>query len=306
MRPEPGYLSLPPSPLEPLSDAHLERAGVELWVKRDDLLAPAPGDPFCGNKCRKLKYNLAAAREQGYERLLSFGGAYSNHIAALAAAGRRYGFETIGLIRGEAVDNPVLARARHDGMYLHFIDRATYRRKAEPALLARWQEEMGPAYILPEGGSNDAALAGCAEIVGEVEKQLGRPADYLAVACGTGGTLAGLLRAAQRASRLLGVSVLKGHFMRGAVTDLLSDSAVAAEWEVWEDAHHGGYARSSPELERFIAAFERQHGLPLEPIYSGKLFYALYQRLQANYFRPGTRIVAIHTGGVYNRPRGAS
>ncbi|MBC8084980.1 MAG: pyridoxal-phosphate dependent enzyme, partial [Hymenobacter sp.] len=173
--------------LQPLAEPEAARRGIRLLLLRDDLAHPA----LPGNKWRKLKYNLREARHQGHDTLLTFGGAFSNHIAAVATAGRLYGLRTIGLIRGEAMAplNPTLARATADGMALRYLTRSTYRRKQEPAFLAELLRETGPAYLIPEGGSNALALPGCAELVAELAAQTSF--DYLCVACGTGGTLAG-------------------------------------------------------------------------------------------------------------------
>ena len=182
-------LNHPPSPLTELRHPAWQATGVQLFVKRDDLLAPAPGDPFCGNKWRKLKYNLLQYREKGYEQLLSFGGAYSNHLAALASAGQWLGISTIGVVRGdEPMDSPTLRRAEAAGMRLIFIARSAYRWLSQDA--AYWQALYPNAYILPEGGSNEAALRGCAELAQEIRVQLGAWPEVIATACGTGGRAA--------------------------------------------------------------------------------------------------------------------
>ena len=193
-----------PSPLEELPDGRLTRAGLRLYLKRDDLISPQ----IPGNKWRKLKYNLAAARTQGHHALLTFGGAYSNHIRATAAAGHYFGFATVGVIRGEEhlPLNPSLDYAVRHGMRLAYLDRATYRDKMSPGVIAGLHGRFGDFYLLPEGGSNAAALPGCAEIPGEI----GRPFDLICCPCGTGGTLAGLAHGLGAAQRALGFSVLKG------------------------------------------------------------------------------------------------
>ena len=158
----------PSSPLQRLHDQRWEERGVAFWIKRDDLLAPAPNDPLCGNKWRKLQYNLIQAKQEGYTQLLTFGGAYSNHLAAVASAGRHFDFKTVGVVRGESVENPTLVRAQQDGMRLHFIDRTSYRSKTDPLFLKTLLEQFGPAYILPEGGTNDAAYGGCRQLATEI------------------------------------------------------------------------------------------------------------------------------------------
>jgi len=299
-------LNHPPSPLTELRHPAWQATGVQLFVKRDDLLAPAPGDPFCGNKWRKLKYNLLQYREKGYEQLLSFGGAYSNHLAALASAGQWLGISTIGVVRGdEPMDSPTLRRAEAAGMRLIFIARSAYRRLSQDA--AYWQALYPNAYILPEGGSNEAALRGCAELAQEIRDQLGAWPEVIATACGTGGTLAGLILGVEGEEKnqplphLLGVPVLKGGFMAAAVEAFLQAGGrvppARAGWDIADGFHHGGYAKKSADLMHFI---ENMHdlGLPLEPVYTAKLFYALFSLQAGGRFAPGSRLVAIHTGGL--------
>ena len=280
---------------EPIAAAH----GVRLLLWRDDLAHP----DLPGNKARKLKHNLAAARQQGHRVLLTFGGAYSNHIAAVAAAGRLFGFQTIGLIRGDepapgTALNPTLARAAADGMKLHYLDRTAYRRRAEPEFLAGVLAEFGPAYMLPEGGTNGLALPGCAELVAEIRQQVAF--DALAVAVGTGGTLAGLLTGLVGTEQAVGVAALKnGSFLRGEI-DELTQSATGrtyTNYSVQTDYHCGGYARYSADLLAFIARFRQRHGVLLDPIYTGKLLFGVLDLLAQGYFASGSTVVAIHTGG---------
>ena len=285
--------------LQPLAEPLAAARGVRLLLWRDDLAHP----DLPGNKARKLKHNLAAARQQGHRMLLTFGGAYSNHIAAVAAAGRLYGFQTIGLIRGDVpapdtARNPTLARAAADGMALHYLDRTTYRRRAEPAFLAEVLARFGPAYLLPEGGTNALALPGCAELVAEIRQQVAF--DALAVAVGTGGTLAGLLTGLAGAEQAVGVAALKnGGFLRKEI-DALTRAATGhayPDYSVQTDYHFGGYAKYSAELLAFIARFRQQHGVLLDPIYTGKLLFGVLDLVVRGYFAPGSTVVAIHTGG---------
>ncbi|WP_258048970.1 1-aminocyclopropane-1-carboxylate deaminase/D-cysteine desulfhydrase [Hymenobacter sp. NBH84] len=191
--------------LQELPEPVAARRNIRLLLLRDDLTQPA----LPGNKWRKLKYNLREARHLGHNTLLTFGGAYSNHLAAVAAAGPLHGFRTVGVVRGEPTLplNPTLAGAQAHGMQLHYLDRATYRRKTEPEVLAELLREVGPAYVIPEGGSNALALPGCAELVTELTQQT--DFDYLCVACGTGGTLAGLLTGLAGTRQAIGVAALK-------------------------------------------------------------------------------------------------
>ena len=273
--------------------------GVRLLLWRDDLAHP----DLPGNKARKLKYNLAAARQQGHRTLLTFGGAYSNHIAAVATAGRLFGFQTIGLIRGDepapgTALNPTLARAAADGMALYYLDRTAYRRRAEPEFVAGLLARLGPAYVLPEGGTNALALPGCAELVAEIRQQ--GAFDALAVAVGTGGTLAGLLTGLAGSEKAIGVAALKnGSFLRAEV-DALTRAATGqayTNYVVQTDYHFGGYAKFSAPLLNFIAQFRQRHGMLLDPIYTGKLLFGVLDLIGRGYFAPGSSVVAIHTGG---------
>ncbi|MDO7851001.1 1-aminocyclopropane-1-carboxylate deaminase/D-cysteine desulfhydrase [Hymenobacter convexus] len=280
---------------EPIAAAQ----GVRLLLWRDDLAHP----DLPGNKARKLKYNLLAAQEQGHRTLLTFGGAYSNHLAAVATAGGLWGFRTIGLVRGDAppagtAPNPTLARAAADGMALHYLDRSTYRRRAELEFLAEVQARFGPAYVLHEGGTNALALPGCAELVSEIRAETAF--DALAVAVGTGGTLAGLLTGLRGPEEAIGVAALKnGGFLRTEI-DALTQQATGETFHNYSlktDYHFGGYAKYSADLLAFIQQFRQQHGVLLDPIYTGKLLFGVLDLIRQGHFARGSRVVAIHTGG---------
>ena len=277
--------------------------GVRLLLWRDDLVNP----DLPGNKARKLKYNLAAARQQGHHTLLTFGGAYSNHIAAVATAGRLFGFKTIGLIRGDAPTegtkrpplNPTLARATADGMALHYLDRSSYRRRAAPEFIAEQLARFGPAYVLPEGGTNTLALPGCAELVAEIRHRTGF--DALAVAAGTGGTLAGIVTGLVGEEQAVGVAALKrGGFLKDEIDALIQQATgqAFANFSLHIDYHFGGYANYSAELLGFIQRFQDKHGILLDPIYTGKLLYGVLDLIDNGYFPRGSTVVAIHTGGL--------
>jgi 1-aminocyclopropane-1-carboxylate deaminase/D-cysteine desulfhydrase-like pyridoxal-dependent ACC family enzyme len=253
------------------------------------------------NKARKLKYNLLAARQQGHNALLTFGGAYSNHIAAVAAAGHQHGLRTIGLIRGEATLplNPTLAQAAAHGMQLHYLDRSSYRRRAEPAFVAELLARHGPAYVLPEGGTNALALPGCAELVAEIRQEM--VFDTLAVAVGTGGTLAGLLTGLAGRQQAIGIAALKnGSFLQAEIDTLTQQATgrVFDNYSLCTNYHFGGYARYSPELLAFIRQFQQQHGPLLDPIYTGKMMAGVFDLLAKGHFPAGSTVVAIHTGGL--------
>jgi 1-aminocyclopropane-1-carboxylate deaminase len=282
-----------PSPAEELRDGRLARSGVRLWVKRDDLIHP----DLPGNKWRKLKYNLQAAGEAGHGTLLTFGGAYSNHIRATAAVGAFFGFQTVGVIRGEEHQplNWSLAYAASRGMRLAYLDRAAYRAKGSPAVLAGLRRDHGAFYLLPEGGSNGPAVRGCAELPGEI----GFGFDLICCPCGTGGTLAGIAAGLDPGQQALGFSVLKGgEFLAGEVARLQREAAGTASgnWRVVCDFHFGGFARKTPELDRFIAGFRERHGIELDWVYAAKMMYGIFALAGRGAFRPGTRIVAVITG----------
>ncbi|GIH06402.1 1-aminocyclopropane-1-carboxylate deaminase [Rhizocola hellebori] len=241
------------------------------------------------NKPRKLKYNLIAAREQGHHTLVTFGGAYSNHLRATALAGRLHGFQTVGIVRGEErlPLNPVLRFATEQGMTLTYVDRETYRGKLIPAGLP-------PHYLIPEGGSNELAVRGCAEL-GE---ELGSAFDVVCVPAGTGGTLAGLA-AGLRHGRAIGFAVLKdAGWLRDAVATLQQRTygEVRGNWSIETRFHFGGYAKTPPALLTFVDKFEAQHGLRLDPIYTGKMMSGLETLLHHGTFPQHERICAVITG----------
>lgn len=297
----------PPSPVTELGEPMLSEKGVRVFVKRDDLLSlpVEPGDhAFCGNKWRKMKYNLLAAREKGFRTLCTFGGAFSNHIAACAAAGPLFGFQTVGVIRGEECLplNPTLAFARRCGMALHFMDRRVFREKTALDIFEWTQSDPDTTYVIPEGGSNALALQGCRELALELVAQCAP--DICCAPCGTGATLAGLVQGFQGEVQVLGVSVLKGAFMKKNVAAFLPDGGDAhPSWDVATDYHFGGYARYTPELMQFIEAFEARHGISLDQVYTGKLFFGVWDMIQRDCFSRGTRLCVVHTGGLQGRVR---
>ncbi|MFG2774866.1 1-aminocyclopropane-1-carboxylate deaminase/D-cysteine desulfhydrase [Streptomyces sp. NPDC048350] len=281
-----------PSPLEPVEDERFTRRGLRLLLKRDDLIHP----DLPGNKWRKLALNLRAADGRP---VLTFGGAYSNHLRATAAAGRLLGFDTIGVVRGQELAdrplNPSLARCAADGMRLVFVDRATYRAKSEPEVLAGLlaQSPTG-TYVVPEGGSNALAVEGCAEL----GRELRGAADVVAVACGTGGTLAGLAAGLGPGQRVLGVPVLKGGFLGEEIRALqrAAFGGPRGEWSLDERFHGGGYARTTPALDAFAREFEAWHGLAVERLYVAKMLYGLFALAEEGAFAPGTTVAAVITG----------
>ncbi|MEX0739797.1 MAG: pyridoxal-phosphate dependent enzyme [Pseudohongiella sp.] len=296
--------------VQSVHDDVLQAHDVSLRVIRFDLAHPTVG----GNKWYKLQRNLALAREQGATRLLSFGGAYSNHLYALAAAGAAAGFETVGVVRGELVQplNSTLAFAHAHGMQLIPVSRATYRRRSDADYIAGLHHQYGPFYLIPEGGANVAGVRGCEDMATVLATLIPDLADCeIALACGTGTTLAGLLSGLRllykhqtNESRpfVRGVAVLKGaDFLRHDIRHWLTcvnSPAKDEDWCLETDYHGGGYARVNQDLSDFVVRFARMHNIALEPVYTGKLMQALYQRIGSGLYPPGSRILALHTGGL--------
>lgn len=284
-------------PVQKLDEPLATDAGVEISVARLDLLDPL----IAGNKWFKLRDNLLWARAQGYQRLLSFGGPWSNHIHALAWAGREFGFATVGMIRGyETLPlTPCLRDAQEWGMELHFLDHRTYRCKDHPQQLDALHERFDPIAIIPEGGLNTRGVQGCRDILSYLQTQ---SSDFntAVLAVGTGATMAGLLSAPRAVPRVLGVSVLKGDadMQQRIERNLASAISATPAWELETDCHFGGYARVNDELKAFIEDFDCRHGIALEPVYTGKMMYALYQRLQRGWFDRGEKVLALHSGGM--------
>ncbi len=278
------------SPIHWLTDPFSEPVTIRLGLKRDDLLHPQ----VSGNKWRKLKCNLLAAREQGLSTLLTFGGAYSNHLYATAAAGKVFGFNSIGIVRGDELArkplNATLIFCQSCGMHLHFVSRADYQRKDDPEYLTELMQQFGPCYLLPEGGTNELAIRGTAELIPELITQLGFVPDYVCCPVGTGGTVAGLAQAALPETTVLGFMALK-----------LPEPDNLEQWMRITDYHFGGYARTTPELLDFIRAFEQKTGVLLEQVYTGKMLYGIYDLARKGYFPEGATVVAVHTGGLQGR-----
>ncbi|MFN0049866.1 MAG: 1-aminocyclopropane-1-carboxylate deaminase/D-cysteine desulfhydrase [Cytophagales bacterium] len=302
LKTEPNFLHILPdeslSITQSIKNDLLDEKKIGLDVKREDLIHPY----LSGNKWRKLKYNIAEAQKQGKTRLLTFGGAHSNHIYATAAAGKLYGFETIGIIRGDELmpDNETLAFAKTCNMMLKFLSRAAYRLKAEGAFLEELEAEFGDFYWLPEGGTNALAIEGCEEIV---STQDFAKYDYVALMMGTGGTISGVLNASNGRSHIIGISALKGEFMKAEI-DKLNDKYQlkgCQNYTIFTQFHHGGYGKNDPKLEVFINKFMDKTEIPVEYVYTGKLFHALFDLAGNDFFKPNSKILAIHTGGLRHR-----
>ncbi|NHF61426.1 1-aminocyclopropane-1-carboxylate deaminase/D-cysteine desulfhydrase [Flavobacteriaceae bacterium TP-CH-4] len=276
---------------QPVQLPLLSQKNIILHIKREDFIHPF----VSGNKFRKLKYNLIEARKQGFESLLTFGGAYSNHIAATAYAAREKGFKSIGVIRGEELadqwsQNPTLRFAKAQGMQLHFVSRETYRTKTDARFLDGLQTQYGPAFILPEGGANALAVKGCEEILKDVDARF----HVLCSCVGTGGTLAGIINSSAPTQSVLGFPALKGDFLKEDIRKF----AQKGNWELQTDYHFGGYAKVDERLIRFINDFRRKTGIPLDPIYTGKMVFGILDLIKKDFFPPNTSILAIHTGGL--------
>jgi 1-aminocyclopropane-1-carboxylate deaminase len=261
-------------------------------VRREDLNHPL----VSGNKLRKLKYNLVEARKQNYSGLLTFGGAFSNHILAVAAAGHEMGFKTLGCIRGDELqshwdDNPTLQEAHQLGMDFVFLDRETYRKKSEAQFLNALKFKYPDYYVVPEGGGNELAIKGCEEILQPSDMDY----DYICCAVGTGGTISGLIRSAQSHQKIFGFSSLKGEFLE---TEIRKFAKQKTNWEIVTDFHFGGYGKITDELVAFINTFYKETQVPLDPIYTGKMIFGICQLFQRNYFSRGKKMLVIHTGGL--------
>lgn len=270
----------------------LKNNAIQLSVKREDLIHPF----ISGNKFRKLKYNLSDAKSEEFDALLTFGGAYSNHIAATAYAGFEQGFKTIGVIRGEELssetDNATLAFAKSHGMEFYFIDRAQYRAKDSEEFLEELKRKFGNFYLIPEGGTNDLAVRGCEEILEEDHGDFNF--DYICVAVGTGGTISGLINCLQPGQQVLGFPALRGDFLQSEIRKF----ARSDQWSLNNDYHFGGYAKINLQLIEFINKFKYDTTIPLDPVYTGKMMYGILDLVDKGYFKNSSKILAIHTGGL--------
>lgn len=269
---------------------------IQLFIKREDFLHPI----ISGNKFRKLKYNIQEAKKLGHTKLLTFGGAYSNHILAVAGAGAEFGFSTIGIIRGEELEskiaeNPTLAKAQELGMRFYFVSRTAYRDKEEITFVNHLQEKFGNFYLIPEGGTNELAIKGCEEILTSEDKSY---FTHIACAVGTGGTISGLINSSGQKQQIIGFSSLKGAFL----SDVIRNFATQENWHTNCDYHFGGYGKVSDELISFLNRFYQETRIPLDPVYTGKMMFGILDLIEKDYFPPGAKILAIHTGGLQGIP----
>ncbi|WP_346345143.1 pyridoxal-phosphate dependent enzyme [Mucilaginibacter sp. dw_454] len=278
------------SPVHQLNNKLFDERDLFVYTKRDDLIHPI----ISGNKWRKLKYLLKEAQRQHKNHLVTFGGAYSNHLLATAAAAARFGFKATGIVRGEEVNNDTLFMCRLHGMKLIFTDRESYRDKQ--MLFNNYFGDDDQAFFIDEGGTSPEAVKGCSELVDELSEHY----DHIFCACGTGATAAGIISGLtnhQLNAVFHGVPVLKnGGFMVDEIDKLLP---APASYQIHTDYHFGGYGKTTDELIGFVKQFVAETGILIEPVYTGKMFYALYDLAAKNYFKPGSRILAIHTGGLW-------
>ena len=274
-----------PSPIQRLHDPIWDNQEIELYVKREDLIHPIVN----GNKYRKLKYNLATKPKC----IITFGGAFSNHIHATASAGKLYNIPTVGIIRGELdEDNPTLLHARSCRMDLRFVDRPSYKLKEKSDVAKSIIAEYNDPLILPEGGNNALARKGTSEVAIEINEQL-PSVNYIALSAGTGGTASGILTNKEAKQKLLVFSSLKGNFLKDEIISLSGSS----NFELQTDYHFGGYAKTKPELISFINQFHEDHQIVLDPIYNGKGMFGIIDLIKNGYFPEGSKIVWVLTGG---------
>ena len=265
---------------------------IQIFLKREDLLHPH----ISGNKFRKLKYNLLEARKLKVNTILTFGGAFSNHILATAAAAKENDFKAIGVIRGEELvnqykENPTLVLAEQFGMKFYFVDRKTFRLKNDNDFIAELKNEFGDFYLVPEGGTNDLAIKGCEEILTNDDSDF----DYICCAVGTGGTISGLINSSNiEKHKIIGFSALKGDFLN----DDIRKFAKQDNWKLITDYHFGGYGKVKPELITFLNKFYAQTRIPLDPVYTGKMMFGIVDLIEKGFFPDNAKILAIHTGGL--------
>lgn len=274
----------------------LKEKGIELWIKREDQIH----EFISGNKFRKLKYNIQKAKHQQKEKVLTFGGAYSNHIVAMAVACNLLGLKSIGIIRGEELknnlekhlqENNTLRVASENGMKFEFVTREDFQRKNDEIFINQLQEKFGDFFLLPEGGTNKLAIKGCEEILTNDDEKF----DYICCAVGTGGTIAGLINSAKKHQYILGFSSLKGDFLASEIKKLTTKRE---NWELQSKYHFGGYAKYNETLISFINDFKIETDVLLDPVYTAKMMFGILDLIKTNKIKKNSKILAIHTGGI--------
>ena len=290
------FLETKISDIEQVYFSEIADSGVSLCIKREDKLHPF----ISGNKYRKLKYNLVESKKQERTTLITFGGAYSNHSAAAAAAGSEFGFKTIGVIRGEELadnleevlkQNPTLKFASKHNMQFHFVSRSAYREKTSKEFIDNLKEQFGDFYLVPEGGTNTLAVKGCEEILTEKDAIY----NVICSSVGTGGTISGIINSTKKHQKTIGFPALKGDFLQNEIKKYVLTNK---NWSLNTDYHFGGYAKVSETLINFINKFKQETGIPLDPVYTGKMLFGIVDLIKKDYFEKGTSILAIHTGGL--------
>lgn len=274
----------------------LKEKNIELYIKREDEIHPF----VSGNKFRKLKYNIEEAKNQQKNTLLTFGGAFSNHIVATAVAGKLSGFKTIGIIRGDELGldldktlskNSTLQEATKNGMKFKFISRSAYRNKASKEFINQLKNELGDFYLIPEGGTNNLAIKGCEEILTKEDNKF----DYICCAVGTGGTISGLINSANEHQKIIGFPALKGNFLQEEIEQLVNRND---NWSLQNEYNFGGYGKYNTDLIRFINGFKKQANILLDPIYTGKMMFGILDIIKKNQLSNSSKILVIHTGGL--------
>lgn len=274
----------------------LEKYKVRLSIKREDKIHPF----ISGNKYRKLKYNVLRAIELKKKTLLTFGGAYSNHISAVAFAGKEYGFRTIGIIRGDELANDLQSTLRQNitlrtaadhNMHFKFVTRSDYRLKHTSDFIDNLIKEFGDFYLVPEGGTNVLAVKGCEEILKPEDAAF----DFICCGIGTGGTISGLINSAKAKQKILGFPALKGNFLQKEIEKYTIQNK---NWSLMNDYHFGGFSKINAELIHFINHFKQETTIALDPIYTGKMMFGIADLIKKDFFKKGTKILAIHTGGL--------
>ena len=264
---------------------------ISLSIKREDEIHPF----VSGNKYRKLHYNILKAKDEQQTTLLTFGGAFSNHIAAVAYAGHMSGFKTIGIIRGEELAlesqlNPTLKFAQACGMIFKYVTRTDFRLKDTPEFIKGLHDVFGDFYLVPEGGTNNLAVKGCEHILTAEDSDF----DYICCAVGTGGTISGLINSSQSNQTILGFPALKGDFLQNNISKFVTKT----NWKLITDYHFGGYAKINVDLVDFINNFKKEQGIPLDPVYTGKMVFGIMDLIEKGFFPEHSKILVIHTGGL--------
>lgn len=283
-----------PSPVTQIHNPLLEQNKIQLFIKRDELIHPE----LQGNKWRKLKYNLLTARNNKLNTLLSFGGTYSNHLHALAAAGKAFNFKTIGIVRGEqhTPANPCIQDMLNWGMQLKYVSRIDYKNKTSSHFIEQLKQEFEPFYLIPEGGNNEQGMRGCGELLTELEQDY----DFICSEVGSGTMLSSLIiNNKNPQTKFLGFAVMKNPQLDADIQKKLNNNPLHnTQWEIIHQYHFSGFAKTTEELNAFILDFRNTHNIQLEPVYSGKMIYGIFDLVEKGYFKKDSKILAIHGGGL--------